>query len=153
MAGSRQPIELLVLKGKKNLTKKEIKERKAKEVKAPADKVRAPSYLPSELKKEFNKIAKELVRIEIMTNLDIDALARFVLSKKMYLDVTTELLNLKPTSKVYADLLISQDKLFKQSRVAASDLGLTISSRCKLVMPKKEVKKELSPEERLFGEV
>ena len=28
-----------------------------------------------------------------------------------------------------------QDKAFKQVRAAASDLGLTISSRCRLVVP------------------
>nr|WP_233099829.1 phage terminase small subunit P27 family [Bacillus velezensis] len=40
-------------------------------------------------------------------------------------------------NKTYSDLLINQDKLFKQCRQASSDLGLTISSRCKLVIPKK----------------
>lgn len=30
------------------------------------------------------------------------------------------------------------DRYFKQCRASASDLGLTISSRCKLVVPKTE---------------
>ncbi len=33
-----------------------------------------------------------------------------------------------------------QEKLFKMARAAASDLGLTITSRCKLVVPKPEEK-------------
>lgn len=152
MAGQRQPIDLLLIKGKKHLTKKEIEERKSREIKAPADKIRAPSYLPKELKTEFNKIAKELTRIEIMTNLDIDALARFIIARKMYLDVTDKLLSMRPLDAEYMDLLQAQDKLFKQCRQSAGDLGLTISSRCRLVVPKKEEKKQKTEEEQLFGD-
>lgn len=158
MAGQRQPIDLLIYKGKKNLTKKEIKERKAQEIKAPNDKVNAPSYLPEELKKEFDEIASELINIGIMSNLDNDALARFLLSKKMYLDVTESLLKINPitpegeANEDYNKLLNSQDKLFKQSRAAASDLGLTISSRCKLVIPKSKDEKPKTRQEKKFGD-
>jgi P27 family predicted phage terminase small subunit len=137
MARPRQPTDLLLVKGKKHLTKEEIEKRKSSEVKAPADKVRAPSYLPDELKKEFRKIAKELLDIEIMTNLDVDALARFIISRKMYLEVTEKIFN-KTDLLLDKDTIGIQDKLFKQCRSAASDLGLTISSRCKLVVPKKD---------------
>lgn len=140
MARPRQPIDLIIAKGNKNLTKEEIENRRAKEVKAPSDKVRAPSYLPKELKKEFNCLSKELVAIGIMSNLDIDALARFIIAKKMYLDVTHKMLE-EPEYLLDKDILSNQDKLFKQCRQAASDLGLTISSRCKLVVPKKEEEK------------
>lgn len=70
MAGARQPVDLLLVKGKKNLTKQEIEERRKQEIKAPSDKVKAPSYLPKDLKREFKKIADELKNIGIMTNLD-----------------------------------------------------------------------------------
>ncbi|GMA48649.1 hypothetical protein GCM10025857_39590 [Alicyclobacillus contaminans] len=152
MAGQRQPIELLLIKGKKHLTKAEIEERKSREIRAPSDKVKAPSYLDKDAKKEFNKIAKELLEIGIMTNLDVDALARFVIARRMYLDVTRELLQLSPRAREYVDLLQAQDKLFKQCRQSAGDLGLTISSRCRLVVPKKEDPKPKTEEEKLFGE-
>lgn len=152
MAGQRQPVELLLLKGNKHLTKKEIEERKAKEVKAPSDKVKPPSYLDKDLKREFKKIANELVHIGIMSNLDNDALARFLISKKMYLSVTNNLLELDPLDENYTTLLINQDKLFKQCRQSASDLGLTISSRCKLVIPTKDDKKPKSDGEKRFGD-
>ncbi|MCM3616687.1 phage terminase small subunit P27 family [Sutcliffiella horikoshii] len=138
MARPRQPIDLIVHKGKKNLTKEEIANRKAQEVKAPNDKVKPPAYLPRDLKREFNKIANELVSIGIMTNLDIDALARFLIAKKLYLEVTSRLLDNPELALSDKDIITTQDKLFKQSRVAANDLGLSISSRCKLVVPKKE---------------
>jgi P27 family predicted phage terminase small subunit len=164
---AKQPIDLLVLKGNKNLTKKEIIERKEFEVKAPSDKVKPPTYLPTKLKKEFRKIASELVEIGIMTNLDNDGLARFLMAQKMYLDVTDNLMKIPSVIEIpkivrnefgekvqdgtmdaanpeFTDLLVNQDKLFKQCRAAASDLGLTISSRCRLVLPKKEEVKPVS---------
>ncbi|MCC2532706.1 phage terminase small subunit P27 family [Bacillus velezensis] len=165
MARPRQPVDLLLVKGKKNLTKQEIEERRAQEVKAPNDKVKAPSYLPKDLKREFKKIADELKNLGIMTNLDVDALARFLFAQKQYLEMTEVLLETPITAlvedddgnkfevanKTYSDLLINQDKLFKQCRQASSDLGLTISSRCKLVIPKKDDGKPKSKEEERFG--
>lgn len=151
MARPRQPIDLLLYKGKKNLTKEEIEERQAQEVKAPSDKVKPPSYLDKDLKKEFRQISNELVQIGIMSNLDVDALARFLIAKKMYLDVTNNLLELDPLDEKYSVLLINQDKLFKQCRQSASDLGLTISSRCKLVIPKTENEKPKTEAEKRFG--
>ncbi|MEH7503278.1 phage terminase small subunit P27 family [Neobacillus drentensis] len=176
MGRAKQPVSLLVLKGNKNLTKKEIEERQAQEVKVPSDKVKPPSYLPTKLKKEFKKIASELVEIGIMTNLDNDALARFLMAQKMYLDITDTLMKIPCIIKVpnmvkdeygdkvqdgvieaanpdFSELLINQDKLFKQCRAAASDLGLTISSRCRLVMPKGKVDNKPKTEaERRFGD-
>ncbi|MEH7875753.1 phage terminase small subunit P27 family [Bacillus velezensis] len=165
MARPRQPVDLLLVKGKKNLTKQEVEERRAQEVKAPNDKVKAPSYLPKDLKREFKKISDELKNIGIMTNLDVDALARFLFAQKQYLEMTEVLLETPITAlvedddgnkfevanKTYSDLLINQDKLFKQCRQASSDLGLTISSRCKLVIPKKDDGKPKSKEEERFG--
>ena len=52
----RQPIDLIVAKGKKHLTKKEIEERKKQEVKAPADNIHAPDYLTEKQKKTFENI-------------------------------------------------------------------------------------------------
>ncbi|RFB28253.1 phage terminase small subunit P27 family [Brevibacillus sp. VP] len=175
MARPRQPINLLLYKGKKNLTKQEIEERKQQEVRAPNNKVKAPAYLEKELKKEFNKISSVLLEIGIMSNLDVDALARFLISRKMYLQVTEEILARSPVktfmepvkddegkiigvneidviSESYSELLQMQDRLFKQCRQASSDLGLTISSRCKLVIPKKEDKKP-SEFDRKFGDL
>lgn len=153
MAGPRQPIDLLVLKGKKNLTKKEIEERSANEVKAPADNIQPPSYLPKKLKEEFTRLAGELTGIKIMTNLDCEALARFITSEYNYQRVTRRLLRTGVDNPEFKDLLINQEKLFKMARQAASDLGLTISSRCKLVVPKQEAKKKETPVDRMFGNV
>ncbi len=153
MARPRQPIDLLVAKGKKNLTKKEIAERKAQEIKVDSDRVEPPSYLPDKLKKEFNKIAKELIEIGIMSNLDNEALARFITSEYNYQKVTKKLLKMGVDNKKYYNTVLLQEKMFKMCRQAANDLGLTISSRAKLVMPKKEKIKEETKFDRMFGDV
>jgi len=167
MAGQREPLNLLLIKGKKHLTKEEIKTRLESEVKAKDDNVKPPSYLPKKLQTEFEEIANELMRIEIMSNLDVDALARFLLAREQYVRVNKSLRSLpvmvdvetksgetiKIPNESYGELLISQDKLFKQCRQAAADLGLTISSRCRLVVPKKPEEKPKTAEEKMFGDV
>jgi phage terminase small subunit len=85
MARPREPINLLEAKARKHLTKVEIEERQENEVKAPSDRIKAPSYLTSELRREFNKIAKQLTDVGIMTNLDVDTLARFIIGRAMYI--------------------------------------------------------------------
>lgn len=153
VAGPRQPIDLLIAKGKKNLTKAEIEKRRAEEIIANKDKIEPPSYLPKNLKDEFMRIAEELIDIGIMSNLDNEALARFITSEYNYQKVTKKLLKMGVDNPKYYDTVLLQEKMFKMCRQAANDLGLTISSRAKLVMPKKEEDKEETKFDRMFGDV
>ncbi|MEH6942961.1 phage terminase small subunit P27 family [Bacillus sp. JJ722] len=137
MARPRQPIELVVAKGKKHLTKSEIEARKKQEVKAPSDNIRAPSFLNAAQKREFKKIAAQLVAIGIMSNLDCDSLAMYLRNKDEWIFYDTKL----NESIMNEDLEMidyyrkCKKDAFKQVRDSASDLGLTIASRCKLVVP------------------
>ncbi len=142
MPKQRQPTDLVALKGQKHLTKNEIKERKNGEVFAPSDNIVPPKYLPAALKKEFERIANELIKIEIMSNLDTEALSRFLVSESVYQKLSKKLLKTSIDDPSYADILNMQEKTFKMARSSAGDLGLTISSRCKLVVPKPEKQKE-----------
>ena len=109
-------------------------------------------------KKTFKKIAKELQNIELISNLDVDSLARFTIAQEKYVEVT-QLLNQQQMmiEKEYLNqdgdimtrievnpeverLALLQDRYFKQCRQGAADFGLTISSRCRLVVPKAEEK-------------
>lgn len=171
MSGQRQPISLVQAKGKKHLTKAEIAERERTEVKAPADKVTAPSYLTQAQKTKFRKIVKELRAIDLISNLDVDALARLVIAQSKYTEITEELSKqplmvkiMKPSGKKDEDgneimteeevvnsqverLAIMQDRYFRQCRQGASDFGLTVSSRCRLVVPKADE----APKENKFS--
>ncbi|MBE6145051.1 MAG: phage terminase small subunit P27 family [Firmicutes bacterium] len=149
MARPRQPIELVVAKGKKHLTKAEIEERKKTELKVDLKNISIPKYLPTGLKDEFTEIASKLLEIGVMTELDEDCLARYLLSKQSYLQYTSMLNQATKKNKIseMEKLMTMQDKAFKQCRASANDLGLTIASRCKLVMP--EVKEQ--PKENKFS--
>lgn len=152
MAGSRQPISLVQAKGRKHLTKSEIEERKETEVKGNSDNIEAPSYLPDNLKLKFDLIAEELIDIGIMTNLDCEVLARYVVLEYQFQEVFKKLSTLNMDDDEYDKILNRQDKIFKQVRQVGNDLGLSISSRCKLVIPKKkEEEKPKDMADQLFG--
>ena len=109
MAGygkQREPIDLIIAKGKKHLTKEEIAERRNSEINIDDYKnVKAPSYLSKKQKNEFTEIATKLVDIGIMSELDEDCLARYLIAKDNYLKFT-KLLNSamkNKTSKKYKE--------------------------------------------------
>lgn len=157
MARPREPIDLIKAKGKKHLTKAEYEERKKAEITAPSDNVIAPAYLTKKEKEKFNEIAQQLIEIGIMTNLDCDVLARYVRADSEYLKLTKQLSKIKFTpdkkSEVSAEIQITEQigeygylqklqlRAAKQCSDCARELGLTISSRCKLTMPKKDDEK------------
>lgn len=147
MAGARQPTALVELKGKKHFTKAELEERKNAEVDADTDNIVPPDYLTEKQVGEFLALADELKRCEIMTNLDCDALARFVVARddyaayvKLVQSIRKDIDNLPALEK--ADKL--KRGAFADCNTAAKELGMTISSRCKLVVPKKEESKPIN---------
>ncbi len=144
MSGPRQPIELVVAKGAKHLTKAEIEARRKSEI-APLDgDLTPPNYLSKKQKNEFTKIAGQLQRLKIMGETDVDALARYVVANTLYIDTVKKLRSkeVKDDPELYESWLNLQDKTFRQARTAAGDLGLTISSRCKLVVPEANKQEE-----------
>lgn len=160
MAGPRQPINLVIANGKKHLTKEEIRERQSSEVQPMADGIAAPSFLTAKQKKEFNRIAAQLQRLEIMGETDCDTLARYVLAQDMYTQTVKDLRaaqkarpkDMTPEGLIdWAEALDKLDKrcdrYFKQATMAAGKLGLTITDRCKLVVPKQAE----APPENKFG--
>ncbi|WP_053957157.1 phage terminase small subunit P27 family [Inediibacterium massiliense] len=140
MARSKQPISLIEAKGKKHLTKQEIEDRKNSEVKAGSDNVVAPSYLTKKQKETFEWYVCELKKIDIIGNIDVECLARYVVAEEQFKKVAKKIRTTDILNDDYDKLLVKFDKLYKICRQGSSDLGLTISSRCKLVIPKVEEK-------------
>ena len=163
MARPREPVELIIAKGKKNLTKAEIEARRRTEIAPCADDLTPPSYLTAAEKRRFTKLAGQLDKIKIMGETDVETLARYVSAQTLYETATKDLQKLskqRPKKEDYADderderdtyyvdldlwmqacetAAKLQDRYFKQAQTAASSLGLTISSRCKLVAPFKD---------------
>ena len=158
MARPRQPVDLIIANGRKNLTKAEIEERRRSEVAPCADDLTPPSYLTAAEKRHFTKLAGQLDKIKIMGETDVETLARYVSAQTLYENAVKDLRKLgkeQPKREDYDsrdDFLAMydiwtkaaetvaklQDRYFKQAQAAAASLGLTISSRCKLVAPVKD---------------
>ena len=85
--------------------------------------------------------------------LDIDSLARFILSREQYLAIMQQIDNtslMKEDNTVnpeYERLTTLANKYFTMCRQTAGDCGLTITSRCKIILPKK---KEVDSNDDLF---
>ena len=140
MAGQRQPIELVIAKGNKHLTKAEIEARRNGEVGPLDGNIAPPGYLTKKQKAEFNTIAGQLQELKIMGETDIDALARYVVANTFYINAVKKLRSkeVRDDPELFGSWLKIQEKMFNQCRASANDLGLSISSRCKLVVPATE---------------
>lgn len=149
MARPRQPTNLIIAKGTKHFSKSEIADRLSGEIQPIDDNIIAPGFLTKKQTEEFYKISGQLKRLKIMGETDVDALARYIVSRDMYENAVKQLrkTEVKTDPFLFEKWLKIQDKLFRQCRSSASDLGLTISSRCRLVVP--ETKTE-TPRENKF---
>lgn len=158
MARPREPINLIVAKGRKHLTKTEINDRQESEVQPCTDDLTPPSYLTAAEKRRFEKLAGQIEKLGILGETDTETLGRYVSAQTQYEKAVKELRRLDrdrpkregaPDDDTYFLRLDFwtrasetaarlQDRYFKQAQTAAASLGLTISSRCKLVVPAKD---------------
>ena len=168
MSNQKQPIDLLTYKGKKHLTKEEIAERNSSEVHAPSDNIEPPKYLNAKQKAEFLRLAAEMAPLDILSNLDTGELARYCVALSLY-ERYTKRMQQAPKRKaarlrreakekgepipddmtddelaldLESALAVLQNKYFNQCETTARALGLTITSRCRLIIPKAPELKE-----------
>jgi P27 family predicted phage terminase small subunit len=141
--------------GGKHWTKDEIQERLDSEVQPVEDEIAAPSFLTAKQKKEFDRIAAQLQKLKIMGETDCDTLGRYIVAQDLYTQAVKDLrairkLRPKDTGDPVLDLsnavawseMLDKldkrcDRYFKQATTAAAKLGLTITDRCRLVVPVK----------------
>lgn len=149
MARPRQPTNVILANGKKHLSQAEIEERLSGEIQPIDDDIIAPSFLAKKQKEEFNKIASQLKKLKIMGETDVDALSRYIVAKDFYVNAVKQMRKkeVKNDPLLFESWAKIQERYFKQCRASANDLGLSISSRCRLVVP--ETKKE-TPKENKF---
>lgn len=90
-----------------------------------------PVYLDEILQARFDELAPDLAAMGTLTALDVDALARYVLSEYEYLRASRHALQaLQRGDAAEADKWASvQDRLLRQCMAAGAEFGLTPSSR------------------------
>ena len=131
MPGKRQPTDVVVANGRKHLSRSEEAERRAGEVRVePPKTAKAPKWLPEGLRKDFRALGKRLIAAGLYTDLDADTLGRYLLATQ-----ETEAALRKRDSEAAEDWGRIQERYFKQARNCANDMGLTVTSRCRLVVP------------------
>lgn len=154
MSGTRKPMDVnLAVAGGKHWTKAEIEARQRSEVKVDRPKrLNSPKWLCDEAKKLFRAYAKELIANLPVSILDVGTLARLCDAEVQYQ------LAAKKRDEAYQDddlkgyefwckAIVSFEKIAKG---AANDLGCTISSRCRMVVPQTQ-EEEDDPLEALRG--
>lgn len=138
----RLPVDLIIARGKKHLSEKEIRERREREVSVPKMDIKPPKYLTTEQKRAFNVYAKKLSALgDVFTSLDVDVLAQYVIAFELYVVYSDQLKLIMDGTGAVRDwnaikgLMTLQDKAFKQCLACARELGLTITSRAKIEVP------------------
>ena len=96
MPGPRQRLEVLEGKGRKHLTKAEKARRAAGEARPEVPRqIRAPGYLPDGDREAFTELGKKLRDCGLFTVLDGDALARYLLARRSWLEATMDVLEVQ----------------------------------------------------------
>ena len=137
----RLPVDLIIARGNKHLSRKEIEERREREVRVPKMDIKAPKYLTTEQKRAFNVYAKKLSALgDVFTTLDVDVLAQYVIAFELYVVYSDKLKAIMHDDAAgdwgaVKGLMTLQDKAFKQCLACARELGLTITSRAKIEVP------------------
>lgn len=141
MAGrNKQPVDVLVARGKSHLTRAERDRRKAEELSMPPwlAGVSPPAYLEEwpGLVATFKRYAEMLSQVmpDNFGAPDADCLARYVVAEHFFEKYTAQLMEETDPLNIKC-LQIAQDRAFKQAHTASSVLGLNVTSRCKLVVP------------------
>lgn len=149
----KRPVAVLLEENKSHLTKDEIRRRQEEEaaLRPLDDKTECPEWLTDTFaREEYARIAVELERLGLLTNLDINALAAYCVAYSRYVEATQELegepLTVVQTNKngitarVENPLIKIQLKYSDEMKRLSNEMGLTISARLRLTPPKKEEK-------------
>lgn len=153
MSGPRQPIELVAANGRKHLTRAEEDQRRDQEVHVPVpERAEPPKWLPKKLHAEFRQIGEILRLAGLYAELDRDALGQYFLARERWqrADRLASKAIRDQDEKLAKGWTGVQNTYFRQCRQCAEVLGLSISSRCRLVAPPTLGAGATTPEEDEF---
>ena len=158
MAGHRARIP--VQASTRHMTAAEIKRKVDAEskIRTEGDEImKPPSWLDSTAKKEWKRVVPQLLKIEVVGNLDFSAIAGYCAAFSGFKQ-TTEKLKSEPFTKMMPDGRVVENPLLRTQREFAAEMrkfadmsGMSISSRLKAAMAKvNETEKDIKDE---FGDI
>lgn len=146
MPGPRQRLAVLEAGGRKHLSKAEKAQRAAQEVDLPKPKtMRVPKWLPEYLRADFRALAKELLSADMgAAQLDRDTVGRYIVAQHQFTAACRQVQDAldQQDPELAGKWTRIQEAYFKQARSCANDLGMTITSRCRLVAPQAPPREE-----------
>lgn len=91
----------------------------------------APAYLAAALRDRFDELAPDLVKMGVLTRLDVDALAKYIVAEHEYLRVSSHAMTaINAGDPTEAERWIAvQDRLLRQCLSAGAEFGMTPSGR------------------------
>ena len=119
----------------------ELSERAEREPKVPFTDVRPPEFLTTAAQREeFGRIASMLVAVGIFTELDESTLGKYVVAEETYRAAMRDMRRADRSSctdpKEKLSLQNRLSKAIKDCRDLAGDLGLNVTARCRIKMPR-----------------
>ena len=134
MPGPRQPTDVLKANGRKHMTQAEEDARRDQEVHVPPpERAETPAWLMKRFHREFQAIG-EILRL---AGLYRDVLGQFLVSRDRWVraDKLASAAIRAKDEKLAREWTGVQSSYFKQCRQCAEAMGLSVSSRCRLVVP------------------
>ena len=119
-------------------TNAEIEAKAKSEVRATEPKrIQVPKYLPQNMADEYRLTAKKLVALHIFSDLDYDMLARYFIARAAWVQAQSNANRaiVQSDAKEAASWTKTAGVYFGQCQSCAAALGLSISARCRLVVP------------------
>ena len=138
MAGKRQPTDIVKAKGLKHMTQAEEDQRRDQEVHVPPpDKAVPPAWLLKKYHREFCEIGEILRAAGLYAELDRDVLAQYFVCRDRWLhaDKLAAKAILDKDEKMAKEWSSVQASYFRQARRCAESMGLSVTSRCRIVVP------------------
>lgn len=162
MGRKTQPLNLIINNGRTHLTKQQIEARRKHEINPNKDKIVCPDWLGEIAKDEWHKIVEDLKELDIITNLDVSALAVYCDAYENYVKATEQVQKLglvvKHTNKAGASNVVTNPYVLIANKYAELmkkyliEFGLTPSSRAAIAKKGAEAD-EPSELDKMFGEV
>jgi len=138
MAGRRMPTELVAANGNKHMSRAEEDARRDAEVHVPVpDAVMPPPWLPKKLHDEFIAIGEILCASGLYAELDRDVLAQYFIARDRWIaaDKRAAAAIRKNDDKLAKEWTGVQASYFRQARQCAEVMGLSVTARCRIVVP------------------